>query len=234
MSTPDNSLGNSSKIKEKSSNTSDKKCGSNFNALKVPRTMNSRMAQEDNRSNVPSILGPQPACLQFKRWGTCAYGDKCRYVHIVGPSLGVGVAVGKVTTCHFFASGLACPYGNECQFLHEWNQNREGGKGEYRESSAIRIETSGNEKRNKTTNSGTPPEPKRSVDFRTKFLKTRICTKWKKNGSCSYGSTCQFAHGKAGISITISSILNVIVHSLLSLFVQSYLILFVFFHITTT
>ncbi|KAK4362209.1 hypothetical protein RND71_017450 [Anisodus tanguticus] len=163
------------------------------------------MSLENKRSNVPSILGPQPACLQFKRWGSCAYGDKCRYVHITGPTYGpsMNIGVGKTEPCRFFTSVRGCPYGNECQYLHERNRNVESGKGEYRESSAIRIATSGNEWRSKTTNSGTPPEPKRSVDFRTKFLKTRICTKWKKNGSCSYGSTCQFAHGQGGLFLVL-------------------------------
>ncbi|XP_060206546.1 zinc finger CCCH domain-containing protein 56-like [Lycium barbarum] len=134
------------------------------------------MAPEDNKSNVPSILG-QPPCLQFERWGTCAYGDNCRYAHIAGSTYEQR-NVGKMVPCKFFSSDKGCPFGNACRFLHQEVEER-------RESSVIRIVTSGNEVDNK-----------RAVDVRSKkYLKTQLCTMWEKNGSCSYGATCQFAHG---------------------------------------
>ncbi|MCD7447287.1 hypothetical protein HAX54_027149 [Datura stramonium] len=164
------------------------------------------MAQEDNRSNVPTFLVPQPVCAQFRRWGSCGYGDKCRYIHTTGPSQGIGVEqrnLRRVELCHFFASGRGCPYGNECNFLHERNQNLVGGKGLYRESSAITIVTSGREVRNKTRSDIL--ESRRPVDLPKKLPKTKLCNFWERTGSCPYGSTCQFAHGKAELQSLGSS-----------------------------
>ncbi|XP_009620361.1 zinc finger CCCH domain-containing protein 39-like isoform X2 [Nicotiana tabacum] len=177
--------------------TSGQKCGINSNAeyqaFKRPKMMNSKMGLEDNRSNVAMTVGPQPPCLQFKRWGSCSYGDECRYAHITGPLKGIRVEdqrnLSKVKSCHFFGSGKECPYGNKCHFLHERNQKPEGGVGFCRISSAISIATIGREVRNNTSSD--------AVDLRIKLLKTRFCINWERTGTCAYGSKCQFAHGKA-------------------------------------
>ncbi|OIT05074.1 PREDICTED: zinc finger CCCH domain-containing protein 37-like [Nicotiana attenuata] len=203
MSTPANNFGISCKREEHFSthwpqfNTSGQKCGFSSNAecqsFKRPRMMNSKMGPEDNRS---MNLGPQPPCLQFKRWGSCSYGNECRYAHITGRLNGIRVEdqrnLSKPKSCHYFDSGKECPYGNKCHFLHERNQKLEGGVGFCRVSSAISIATSGR-------------EHKRTVELRKELLKTKFCVNWERTGSCAYGSKCQFAHGKAELQTLGSS-----------------------------
>ncbi|KAF3669199.1 hypothetical protein T459_10500 [Capsicum annuum] len=181
---------------------SDKRCGFDSDAdecvslnLKKPRAKNSRMAQEGSKSNVPK-------CNQFTRWGSCALGEKCRYVHATGgggnaygllPSQAIGVEqagnLGKMLVCRYFAGGNGCPFGRECQFFHEG--------GERRESAAITIVTNdgGNEGRKRTQSE--VKEYRDSAEFLRKKLKTRLCYRWERTGRCCYGSSCQFAHGPA-------------------------------------
>ncbi|CAN4086370.1 unnamed protein product [Withania somnifera] len=186
------------------------------------------MAEEGNRSNVPKSVIPQSLCIQFQRWGSCASGERCRFSHttsgsIYGPSQSIAVMQGnpaKVVACRHFSTATGCPYGNECQFLHV------EGKAEYRESAAITIATTaGHEGRKKTHSEperpvgsrsdmmepkrpvrthSEMPEPKRSVDSRNK-LKTRLCTKWERTGTCYYGSSCKFAHGNEELQSVGSS-----------------------------
>lgn len=174
-------LANILEISSKLDEYSDKKCGSNFNVeclLKKPRGKNSRMAQEGNSSNVARTLVHQPICLQFHRWGNCGFGEKCRYVHTTGGS----------------TYGSSQGIGYDQRYV-------EGGIDEYRESAAITIATGGNKVKNRTYS--VTVEPKRSVDFRRR-MKTRLCTNWERDGSCYYGSRCQFAHGKGGIFAAIN------------------------------
>ncbi|XP_058739721.1 zinc finger CCCH domain-containing protein 39-like [Vicia villosa] len=76
--------------------------------------------------------------------------------------------------------------------LHEDTAKFRNDSGETRESSAIVIETIGNNfEGNKT---GTKPP-------RGTCWKTRICPKWKDTRSCSLGDYCNYAHGDADLRI---------------------------------
>lgn len=103
-----------------------------------------------------------------------------------------------------------CSFGEKCPYIHA------RGKGENRESSARTIldgestdvpsrgigfeESSGSSAIKIETR-----KPKKPAHFLTK-IKTKLFTLRGSDGTCVYGEKCTFAHGIAGISTTISSI----------------------------
>ncbi|VFQ87341.1 unnamed protein product [Cuscuta campestris] len=92
-------------------------------------------------------------CYLFTK-GRFAYGERCRYAHVVG-NIGESGAGNvrlnpiqrsgeRINLCQYFVGGRHCPYGDNCRFLHEYaGENRcNPGSGVHRESSAIYIATS--------------------------------------------------------------------------------------------
>ncbi|XP_025885922.1 zinc finger CCCH domain-containing protein 39-like [Solanum lycopersicum] len=132
MSTPDNNLEISGKRNEYSGNA---ECES----LKKPIEENSRMAQEGNIPIVPTIHDRQNICRQFKKWGTCPYGEKCCHLHstdegepressaiilvndsqdIGQPKAPVNCTKLKTKLCHQWEMKKRCFYGEKCIFAH--------------------------------------------------------------------------------------------------------------------
>lgn len=131
-------------------------------------------------------------CAKF-RLGYCSYGYKCSFAHGIGELrkrlVNVqGPVVNQSNICRMFYSRNECTYGDRCRFLHVSPDNSKRDMGYCRESSSLRIGTTG-------FSGG-----QRSGFASSKLaMKKRICNKWERTGSCPYGKTCCFAHGQAGV-----------------------------------
>ncbi|KAJ6706292.1 ZINC FINGER C-X8-C-X5-C-X3-H TYPE FAMILY PROTEIN [Salix purpurea] len=125
-------------------------------------------------------------CMKF-RTGQCSHGSKCLSAHAVCdlrkalPKLRRVLANEDKNPCRMFNSGNGCTYGNKCRFLHVGPENFKKHLGQYCESSAISIGTTG------TASSGV---------HKKGFKKTRLCNNWELTGGCPYGKVCHFAHGQ--------------------------------------
>lgn len=179
-------------------------------SCKKPRPSEANASSEMNlpvhSSNVGMRFDAQEPCYLFSK-GRCTYGERCRYVHVIGNVKEIEGERGqwavnqrrteKVNFCQFFVGGRPCTYGNKCRFLHETGGNNNDGSGMGRESSAICIVTDndGGKSKNLASRSSNDPQVPQNVTW----LKTKLCTQWEKFGSCPYGSNCNFAHGNAGL-----------------------------------
>ncbi|KAF9685269.1 hypothetical protein SADUNF_Sadunf03G0037100 [Salix dunnii] len=120
-------------------------------------------------------------CMKF-RTGHCSHGSNCRLAHAVCDLRKALVLVNEdKNLCRMLNSGNGCTYGNKCRFLHVGPENFKKHLGQYCESSAISIGTTG------TASSGV---------YKKGFKKTRLCNNWEMTGGCAYGKVCRFAHGK--------------------------------------
>lgn len=140
-------------------------------------------------------------CAKF-RLGYCSYGYKCSFAHGIGELrkrlVNVqGPVVNQSNICRMFYSRNECTYGDRCRFLHVSPDNIKRDMGYCRESSSLRIGTTG-------FSGG-----QRSGFASSKLaMKKRICNKWERTGSCPYGKTCCFSHGQAGVCECLCIILG--------------------------
>jgi hypothetical protein len=145
-------------------------------------------------------------CAHFETTGACHFGDRCNFAHggeelrsvaemvsVSGrksdstdsdttsmcSSVDLNALLGlpdfKTRMCRNFKEGT-CKYGERCNFAH--------GKDELLSTFQIEKKTAPGEKK------------KAPVDDKQVF-KTRLCSTFLTKGSCWYGVTCSFAHGKS-------------------------------------
>lgn len=81
------------------------------------------MALEDEIREAAGGAGARPTCAFFKRTGTCAYGDRCKFLHPVDcppPSLnqrGYPMRPEEPNCPHYIKKGW-CAFGATCKFHH--------------------------------------------------------------------------------------------------------------------
>jgi len=137
------------------------------------------MAQSTTSTRTKTVL-----CANYATKGTCQYGDSCNFAH------GESELRSSTTTptphnyktklCKTFSSGV-CPAGASCHFAHGSRELRNMFKtgGGYGQSAQQHHGSSG----------GWPAAN----------AKTVLCKNWSEKGSCTYGDSCNFAHGEEQI-----------------------------------
>ncbi|CAH9102993.1 unnamed protein product [Cuscuta epithymum] len=164
-------------------------------------------------------------CMKFLE-GSCRNGEHCTFAH--GPDdlrepppnwqdiirekdRGAGnwnssdqKAMHRMKICKKYYNGEECPYGERCNFLHERSPQfiKNDITRDQRDSSAIRIGTSGNMLGKRGDSDQFEINQHSLVDLDTYRIKptpwkTRICSKWEITGVCPFGDRCHYAHGQS-------------------------------------
>jgi len=151
-----------------------------------------------NQENQPREIEAK-TCTSWQRTGKCTYGDKCHFKHSNGKPAAPrtprtprthhssSIARDESTTtlkteeCSHWESTGSCPYGDRCHYKHN--------------GAAAALATPGE---NVLVHDDALFLMK--LKSKTKTKKTRICSNWQKNGSCSFGDRCHFKHDDDGAS----------------------------------
>lgn len=151
------------------------------------------VAMETNKA-MPSNFRTK-LCSKFNL-GKCNYGERCLFAH--GLRNCDYTMSNEPKLCRMFHSGKKCIYEDRCRFLHEIDGTIRSDLGQLRESSVVRIVTTGSTGGQlECIGSLGAGFSANRVNSKTVTWKTRLCHKWEMTGDCSYGKICNFAHGQA-------------------------------------
>ena len=181
---------------------------------------------KDVKPKEPEVVMPDKFkvnCVFFSK-GNCKYGEKCRYSHSHKKDKGP-------EECKYFNTSKGCKNGRNCPFTHIKIESEEKPKKAHApkvnapkvnalEADALEADApkadaleadvpksktiicrywvSGNCHFGKVCHYIHEPEP----NEKPSNYKTKLCNSWEKDGSCSYGAKCNFAHGKEDLHPT--------------------------------
>ena len=175
---------------------------------------------KDVEPKEPEVVMPEENKLNcfFFFQGNCKYGKKCRYSHSHKKDK-------EPKECKYFNTSEGCKNGSNCPFTHikieseEKHKKADAPKADAPKADApkayvpkayvpkyktiiCRNQVNCHFGKDCHYIHGFKSEPGPEPNEKPSNYKTKLCNSWEKDGSCSYGAKCNFAHGEEDLHPT--------------------------------